>query len=153
MFDEAQVSSVSLMVDGSHYVTLECSDFPYLGIWITEPPSCICLETIVGYLHQMDMWERRTEDKSYRCLDGKTGRRATRSGWNNNECHVRMRGEIQLRTRVYITRRRTMYKIVKSECLADKIYLMDVEAPRIARACQPGEFVIVKMDEVGERIR
>ena len=45
-----------------------------------------------------------------------------------------------------------MYKIVKSECLADKIYLMDVEAPRIARACQPGEFVIVKMDEVGERI-
>ena len=29
---------------------------------------------------------------------------------------------------------------------------MDVEAPRIARACQPGEFVIVKMDEVGERI-
>ena len=33
-------------------------------------------------------------------------------------------GEIQLRTRVYITRRRTMYKIVKSECLADKIYLI-----------------------------
>ena len=45
-----------------------------------------------------------------------------------------------------------MYKIVKSECLADKIYLMDVEAPRVARACQPGEFVIVKMDEAGERI-
>ena len=45
-----------------------------------------------------------------------------------------------------------MYKTVKSECLADKIYLMDVEAPRIARACQPGEFVIVKMDEAGERI-
>ena len=45
-----------------------------------------------------------------------------------------------------------MYKIVKAECLADKIYLMDVEAPRIARACQPGEFVIVKMDEAGERI-
>ena len=40
-----------------------------------------------------------------------------------------------------------MYKIVKAECLADKIYLMDVEAPRVARACQPGEFVIVKMDE------
>ena len=45
-----------------------------------------------------------------------------------------------------------MYKIVKAECLADKIYLMDVEAPRVARACQPGEFVIVKMDEAGERI-
>ena len=45
-----------------------------------------------------------------------------------------------------------MYKILKAECLADKIYLMDVEAPRVARACQPGEFVIVKMDEAGERI-
>ncbi len=45
-----------------------------------------------------------------------------------------------------------MYKIVKAEQLADKIYLMDVEAPRVARACEPGEFVIVKMDEAGERI-
>ena len=26
-----------------------------------------------------------------------------------------------------------MYKIVKAECLADKIYLMDVEAPRVAK--------------------
>ena len=45
-----------------------------------------------------------------------------------------------------------MYKILKAEKLADKIYLMDVEAPRIAKACQPGEFVIVRMDERGERI-
>lgn len=45
-----------------------------------------------------------------------------------------------------------MYKILKAEQLADKIYLMDVEAPRVAKACEPGEFVIVKMDEVGERI-
>ena len=45
-----------------------------------------------------------------------------------------------------------MYKIVKAEKLADVIYLMDVEAPRVARHCQPGQFVIVKMDEKGERI-
>ena len=45
-----------------------------------------------------------------------------------------------------------MFQIVKSEKLADKIYLMDVKAPRVARSCQPGEFVIVKMDEKGERI-
>ena len=45
-----------------------------------------------------------------------------------------------------------MYQILKAEKLADKIYLMVVEAPRIARACEPGEFVIVKMDEEGERI-
>ena len=45
-----------------------------------------------------------------------------------------------------------MFKILKAEKLAEKIFLMDVEAPRVAKACQPGEFVIVKMDEKGERI-
>ena len=45
-----------------------------------------------------------------------------------------------------------MYKILKAEKLAEKIYLMDVEAPRVARSCQPGEFLIVKRDEKGERI-
>ena len=45
-----------------------------------------------------------------------------------------------------------MYKIIQAEQLADKIYLMVVEAPRVARACEPGEFVIVKTDEAGERI-
>lgn len=45
-----------------------------------------------------------------------------------------------------------MYKIKKAEKLADKIYLMDVEAPRVAKHCEPGQFVIVKMDEKGERI-
>ncbi len=45
-----------------------------------------------------------------------------------------------------------MYQILKSEMLADNIYLMEVEAPRVAAHCQPGQFVIVKMDEKGERI-
>ena len=45
-----------------------------------------------------------------------------------------------------------MYKIVKAEKLADKIYLMDVEAPRVAKHCEPGQFVIVKLDEKGERV-
>lgn len=45
-----------------------------------------------------------------------------------------------------------MYPIVKKELLADKIYLMDVEAPRVASSCLPGQFVIVRMDETGERI-
>ena len=45
-----------------------------------------------------------------------------------------------------------MYRILKAEMLADKIYLMDVEAPRIAKACQPGEFAIVQVDDRGERI-
>ena len=45
-----------------------------------------------------------------------------------------------------------MYPIIKKEKLADKIYLMDVEAPRVAKHCEPGQFVIVKMDDKGERI-
>lgn len=45
-----------------------------------------------------------------------------------------------------------MYQILKARKLADKIFLMDVKAPRVAKTCQPGEFVIVKIDEEGERI-
>ena len=45
-----------------------------------------------------------------------------------------------------------MYQIMKAEKLAEKIFLMDVHAPRVAQHCQPGQFVIVKMDEKGERI-
>lgn len=45
-----------------------------------------------------------------------------------------------------------MYKIVSKRMLAPAIYLMDVEAPRVARASKPGQFVIVKLDEKGERI-
>lgn len=45
-----------------------------------------------------------------------------------------------------------MFKISKKEILAPNIYLMDIEAPRVAKSCYPGQFVIVKMDEKGERI-
>ncbi|MDE7299398.1 MAG: sulfide/dihydroorotate dehydrogenase-like FAD/NAD-binding protein [Lachnospiraceae bacterium] len=45
-----------------------------------------------------------------------------------------------------------MYKITKKRFLADNIFLMDIEAPRVAKSCYPGQFVIVKLDEKGERI-
>lgn len=45
-----------------------------------------------------------------------------------------------------------MYKIVEKRILAPKIVLLEVEAPRVAAAAQPGQFVIVKMNEKGERI-
>ena len=45
-----------------------------------------------------------------------------------------------------------MYKILKAEELTTNIYLMDVEAPRVAKSCQPGQFVIVRTDEESERI-
>ena len=45
-----------------------------------------------------------------------------------------------------------MYKILRAEKLAANIYLMDVEAKRIANSCKPGQFIIAKIDEKGERI-
>ena len=45
-----------------------------------------------------------------------------------------------------------MYRITRKEELADNIFLMDVEAPRCAASCLPGQFVIVRIDDEGERI-
>jgi ferredoxin--NADP+ reductase len=45
-----------------------------------------------------------------------------------------------------------MYSILKKEKLSDKIFLMVVKAPRVAAGCLPGQFIIVKIDEEGERI-
>ncbi len=45
-----------------------------------------------------------------------------------------------------------MYKILEAKELTDKIYKMVVEAPFVARSCQPGEFLITRLDERGERI-
>ena len=45
-----------------------------------------------------------------------------------------------------------MYRIVKKQELTTNIYLMEVEAKRVARSCQPGQFVIVRTDSEGERI-
>lgn len=43
-------------------------------------------------------------------------------------------------------------KIVKKVQLTENIYLMDIEAPRVAKASKPGQFIIIKNDEKGERI-
>ncbi|MDR3351149.1 MAG: sulfide/dihydroorotate dehydrogenase-like FAD/NAD-binding protein, partial [Prevotellaceae bacterium] len=45
-----------------------------------------------------------------------------------------------------------MYEIVEKRFLATDIYLMDVIAPRIAKAALPGQFVMVRANETGERI-
>ncbi len=45
-----------------------------------------------------------------------------------------------------------MYKILSAEKLTFNIYRMVVHAPRIAKHCEPGQFLIVKMNEEGERI-
>ena len=45
-----------------------------------------------------------------------------------------------------------MYKIVKKEMLNPSIVLMDVYAPDIAKTCKAGQFIVLRIDEVGERI-
>ena len=45
-----------------------------------------------------------------------------------------------------------MFKIIKKRVLGDKLVLFDVEAEKIAKSCLPGQFIIVKLDEKGERI-
>ena len=45
-----------------------------------------------------------------------------------------------------------MYKIVKKERLNDVVELMKVHAPMIARKCEPGQFIILRVGEDGERI-
>ena len=45
-----------------------------------------------------------------------------------------------------------MYKITKVEHLVDKDWLMGVEAPFVARNAEPGQFMIAKLGELGERI-
>ena len=45
-----------------------------------------------------------------------------------------------------------MFTIRKKECLSLGIYRYEIEAPRLARKTQPGQFVILRTDERGERI-
>lgn len=45
-----------------------------------------------------------------------------------------------------------MYKIVKKQQFTPLICYMEIEAPRLARSAQPGQFLIVKISDKGERI-
>ncbi len=45
-----------------------------------------------------------------------------------------------------------MYKIVKKRKLNDSITWLDIEAPYVARNTKPGQFIILRTDEYGERI-
>ena len=45
-----------------------------------------------------------------------------------------------------------MYKIVKKEKLNDSVTKMVIEAPFVAKKAEPGQFVILRVDEQGERV-
>ena len=45
-----------------------------------------------------------------------------------------------------------MYRIVRKKVLNPTVTLMDVDAPLIAKKAEPGQFIILRVDENGERI-
>ena len=45
-----------------------------------------------------------------------------------------------------------MFRILKREQFGPATFLWDVEAPVVARAARPGHFLMVRIDETGERI-
>lgn len=45
-----------------------------------------------------------------------------------------------------------MYEIVKKRALHETVTLMEVHAPAVARKARPGQFIILRIDEAGERI-
>ena len=45
-----------------------------------------------------------------------------------------------------------MYKIVKKKVLNPTVTLMEIDAPLIAKKAEPGQFIILRVDEDGERI-
>ena len=45
-----------------------------------------------------------------------------------------------------------MYKILDRVDYSDDVYMQVIEAPAVAAACKPGQFIILRIDEEGERI-
>ena len=45
-----------------------------------------------------------------------------------------------------------MYKIVDKKVLNPTVTFMSVEAPLVAKKAEPGQFIILRVDEEGERI-
>ena len=45
-----------------------------------------------------------------------------------------------------------MFKIVDKKALNDQVTLMVIEAPLVAKKAEPGQFIILRIDEYGERI-
>ncbi|AET64066.1 sulfide/dihydroorotate dehydrogenase-like FAD/NAD-binding protein [Methanothrix harundinacea] len=45
-----------------------------------------------------------------------------------------------------------MYQIVEKEALVPNIIYLKIRAPKVAKAARPGQFVIIRVDETGERV-
>jgi ferredoxin/flavodoxin---NADP+ reductase len=45
-----------------------------------------------------------------------------------------------------------MYEIIEKQVLSDNVQLMKIKAPLVAKKAKPGQFIILRIDEKGERI-
>ena len=45
-----------------------------------------------------------------------------------------------------------MYRITAKKCLNPTVTMMEIEAPRVAKKAQAGQFIILRVDDEGERI-
>ena len=73
----------------------------------------------------------------------------TKKGYNE----FNKKGHNEINKRVYdLITKKGMYKIVRKIQFSEKVFRLDVEAPLIAKARKAGHFVIVRVDEKGERV-
>ena len=70
--------------------------------------------------------------------------------WRGTDLYGRSRAERTETNRTFY--KKVMYTILEKRVLAENIYLMRIHAPRVARAAKPGQFIIVRIDEFGERV-
>ena len=43
-----------------------------------------------------------------------------------------------------------MFKILKKEELSPNVYAMEIDAPRVAKKAEPGQFIVLRVDERSE---
>lgn len=46
----------------------------------------------------------------------------------------------------------TMFKLISKKQLSEKVFLLEIEAPLIAKSCKPGNFIIIRVDKLSERV-
>ncbi|MEP7283854.1 MAG: hypothetical protein ABI696_17885, partial [Rubrivivax sp.] len=68
--------------------------------------------------------------------------------WRVKQCRNRCRAEASPRARQGIQ----MVQIVRREQFSDQTFLWEVDAPDVAQAAQPGHFIMLRLDDAGERI-
>ena len=65
---------------------------------------------------------------------------------------IQLRASINIHNAILEKRGYAMYRIVRKEALKPTVILYEIEAPMVAKKAEPGQFIILRVDENGERI-